>query len=312
MLRTPDKELRRQYVHAPLTARGAVRKPGIAVKTDRVTDLLRHYSRANGCHRPNPKHKSLARFHTYLPHKELRELADALVAWEMERTKSAKPVPVHMSRLKAARYALRKHEQHWITLGSKVSLMRCATCDMLDNMVKPSFISEYRRTGQEIAQDRLQKDLHVATALRQRAFFDSLKAKAMAEPETLWCITLDGMDQSKTQLPHYPRYNKITDGLERLKVHAEGGFCFGGPVPIMGLLNFSDLRKDSSLCVLTVERMLDIQWSQFMTLAEERQRVRDAKAQARAAAAIHDPAIAQEIRDEAAAAPSVHTGEMGT
>jgi hypothetical protein len=306
VLRAPDEHLRSKFTN--ITAGGAVRTPRAAVKSERVLNLLREYSKLMGHHRPNPEHKS-SKFHTYLPHKQLSELADALSSWEMVKTKAAELRPVHMSRLKAAREMLLEEEGHHISLGSKVSLMRCATCDMLDNMVTASYIKENRRTLQEVNADRLQKKLHIATMQRQRAFFDQLKDQAMSSPEELWCLTLDGMDQSKTQLPHQARLNKITDALARLKVHAEGGFCFGGPVPIMGLLNFADLRKDASLCVMTVERMLDIQWAQLEEHYKERQQVAACKEQQRAEAAEQDSQLAAEMKDEAAAAPSVHPSE---
>jgi hypothetical protein len=56
------------------------------------------------------------------------------------------------------------------------------------------------------------------------------------------------------------RFSKKLEATERLPVHVVGAFCFGGPVPVMGLLNFPDLRKDSNLSVTTLEKILDTQW----------------------------------------------------
>ena len=308
-LKNPDERLRSE--HGDMTASGGVRKTRKAPKRARVINLLRTYSQSLGHHRPNPEHKDTAKFVLYLPHKRLQELAQALSAYEMQLHNLAVMQPVNLSQLKAARTHLVKEEQHHIVLGSTVSLMRCATCDVLDKRSSIEFIAEHKLSKMEQARNKYFKQQHVATMQRQRDFFDSIKKWAMERPDECWCLTLDGMDQSKTQLPHCARWNKDTDPLTRMKVHAEGGFCFGGPCPIMGLLNFADLRKDASLCVMTVERMLDIQFERLQEEYRLKQLTLEAAAQARAVEALNNAELAQEMKDEAAAAPSVHVGEGG-
>ena len=299
----PDVELRSQ--RADITAGGNLRKQRAAPKRDRVYELLFQYSRLHGHHLPNAKGKDLNKTRYYLSVATMQDLAEALSEYERVLRKSGETVAVAMHQLKAAKKLLAERKNIHLTLGSSISLMRCATCDQLDNRTKSEYIKTYRRSVQEQNSDKLHKQQHLATMQRQRDFFNKEKELAMQHPTKVWTITLDGMDQAKTQLPHRARFSKDLDPLPRLKVHAEGGFCFGGPRPIIGLINFADLRKDSNLCVTAVERILDIQWEELMKDHELAQKYAQEAENKRAAAAQLDPDAHQARQDAEDAAPSV-------
>jgi hypothetical protein len=284
-----------------LTKHSKMRTERPAVKRERVINLLRDWSMAVGHSPPNPKTKDANAVVKFLPVKQLQELADYLSDWERTRLGSseAERVRVELHTIKSARRWLRKHEHLHLTLGTSISLMRCAVCDCLDNQVKPAYIREHKRTDEQVLTDRHAKVMHLAAMQKQRDFANSQKEAATRHPERVWSIMIDGMDQSKTQLPHRQRYSKDLEPLYRMKVHAEGGFCFGGPQPVLGMLNFPDLRKDSNLCVLTVERILNVQWERLQQHLDQK---RAAAAAAEAAAAERDPAIRQLLDDAARAA----------
>jgi hypothetical protein len=108
------------------------------------------------------------------------------------------------------------------------------------------------------------KEAHLRQVKEQREHFDEQKRTAEQHPSKLWCFTFDGMDQNKTQLPHLKgRLAKNLDGVPRLGVHAVGAFCFGAPVPVMGFLNFPDVRKDGSLSVCVLDHGLNLQFERM-------------------------------------------------
>lgn len=73
-------------------------------------------------------------------------------------------------------------------------------------------------------------------------------------------LSIDGMDQSKTALPHELRNSKDSDAYPGIGVHATSVFIFGGLVPIIGFLNLPDVEKNSSLTVTLIHRALGLQW----------------------------------------------------
>jgi hypothetical protein len=294
-----------------MTARGHMRAPRAAPGRERIIHLLRSYAKLHGHIQPNPKGKDLNRRTYFLSVKQRKQLCQALSLFEQSIKRIPDMEEVSLHQLNAAQKHLQEKENIFLKLGTSISLLRCTTCDLLDNRCKPSYVKEAGRTLQEQAQDKADKLSHLETMQKQRNFFTQKKNQAMAQPEMLWTITLDGMDQSKTRLPHRARFSKELDGLDQMRVHAEGGFCFGGPRPVLGLLNLPDLRKDSSLCVMTLERILDIQWEHLEKEALEAERIAEAKAAVQVEAAKHDLALSQQMRDAQAAARSVYSGEAG-
>jgi hypothetical protein len=85
----------------------------------------------------------------------------------------------------------------------------------------------------------------------------------------------------------------------------EGGFCFGGPRPILGFVNWSNLRKDSNLCVTTLERILDVQWLELEKLHKEEVEQERVAEERRAADLQQDDELRQARLNAAEAAPSV-------
>jgi hypothetical protein len=288
------------------TQRGRLRAPRAAFVLPRVVNLLRAWSHETGHSLPNPKGKDLTIKTLFIPVKYYQELADRLSQYEFTQQRLEQLAPVHVHTVKRAKKWLANKEKLVLKLKTTISLMRCATCDYFDNLVTADYVKKHNRTRQHVLEDTYSKGNHIAAAMKQRAFFQAQKDLAMRFPELVWAMTIDGMDQSKTQLPHRARLDKILDTLTRMKVHAEGGFCFGGPQPVIGLLNFPDVRKDSNLCVLTVERFLDLQFEKLLDSWKQMSESQAAAHAAVAAAAAKlDPELHQRLADAQRAAPSV-------
>jgi hypothetical protein len=73
-------------------------------------------------------------------------------------------------------------------------------------------------------------------------------------------LSIDGMDQAKTVLPHEQRSSKDTDGMYGLPVHVVSAFVFGGLKPIIGFLNLPDISKNGSLTVANIHRAIQLQF----------------------------------------------------
>ena len=307
VVKAPSADLRSKY--SDLTAAGSFRQPKAAPMRQRVVLLLRAYCFAVGQRQPNPKGKDIRKQRFFLPHRQLKELLAALSTFELSQTHATVPASISAHQFQHARKWLEKHESVCISLGSSIKLMRCATCDMFDNKVTTTYIRDNNRSPAEVMEDRTSKQVHLLAMKKQRECFDQQKEAAMRDPCAVWTVTLDGMDQSKTQLPSRARFSKDLEPLTRLKVHAIGAFCFGGPQPILGLLNFPDLRKDSSLSVVAIDRILDIQWERLAELQKTKEKAAAEQAAARAEAALQDPRLAAEMKDEAVGAATVHGDE---
>ena len=263
-----------------LTQSGSLKKERKAMSRGRVVDLLRRFSLQCGGRAPNQRNTDPSRRRFVLPQKRIPELQEALIAYDQESR--ALPLPEKLSRTSIYRAIahLQVFENHFISLGKGNSLCRCAVCDKLDNQCTPAYVKEHQLKPKDVLAIKAKKLSHLAQMQEQRAQFDAYKEKAMRQCLELWCITHDGMDQSKTQLPSRARYSKDLEPQPRVKVHWVGAFCFGGPDPVLGLMNTPEIRKDAALSIVTLERILDLQWLKLVELHEAAGRVAATRSQA--------------------------------
>jgi hypothetical protein len=72
---------------------------------------------------------------------------------------------------------------------------------------------------------------------------------------------LDGMDQQKTELPHFQRETKEASQEQRLTLRVVGAMMFGAPRPVMAVTNFENIpSKGAAASMMAIERMLGMQW----------------------------------------------------
>lgn len=243
-----------------VTSAGTVREPRSAPKLDSATTLLMKFVSEYGQFPPNPRGSDLATQKVVLPYVgelQLREALNADVDKHNEETEAVcGDVWEEIKKTTLTRAIANVRELYGMAISIRKSkeLCRCTDCDALDNERAAAGTRELKVIA------RQKKKAHLKEVNEQRQLFDNMKTKALLDGLALWCITFDGMDQSKTKLPNKKRLTKVTDELIRLGVHVIGAFCFGGPVRVMGLLNYPDLKKDSNLSCTTFERILDIQY----------------------------------------------------
>jgi hypothetical protein len=254
-----------------------MRQRRAVAKLSRAVNLLHDYAQKFGQVAPNPR-SSDTRYTVYvLPFASNELLREGLT--EFEANTSDKQIS--KSTLARAIKHMRVAMNMKFNISKNKAICRCDDCSKLDNERRDAVDANDTETVNRI---KAQKSAHLRQVKEQRDHFDAQKEFAVQHPRKLWCITFDGMDQAKTQLPSKKRFSKALDGLPRLGVHVVGAFCFGGLVPVLGLLNYQDLQKNSSLSVTTLEKILDIQWNRL----EERRNI----------------AAQQLLRAEAEAAPA--------
>jgi hypothetical protein len=243
-----------------LTLGGQLRKERLAPVLNRTMRLIRNFCREFGQRLPNPKGMDPTRQRYYVPQRTWHELCEALSEFEREKRtlKDALEVPLHA--LGRAKKELSKHNYYISLAGSGTQLCRCSICDKIDNQTTPAHVKKRSLTRQQVMSLKASKLAHLRQMIAQRNHFEEHKKLAMTKPTECMTITLDGMDQKTTQLPSKARYSKEMESKARLKVHTVGAFCFGGSVPVMGLLNFPDLRKDSALSCTLMDSILNAQW----------------------------------------------------
>ena len=101
--------------------------------------------------------------------------------------------------------------------------------------------------------------------------YEKHKEKARRDSKYL-CISIDGMDQSKTTLPHLTRTDKGSQNLWRLRTHVTGALIHGtmdySKDAIM-FVNTADLPSDSNLTLDVLLSALELHMKKYNKLPEK-------------------------------------------
>ena len=73
----------------------------------------------------------------------------------------------------------------------------------------------------KIALARQNLDKHLAQVSTERAFLKNIRLQDLAD-EDMFYMEIDGMDQSKTNLPHYPNQPKDVNKDLLMQIHVTG------------------------------------------------------------------------------------------
>jgi hypothetical protein len=124
--------------------------------------------------------------------------------------------------------------------------MACVLYSVYSNTTNPSYF-----VSADTFQSALDKHLEMQEAERQR--LAKHRQKARHNPTKYTSVIVDGMDQSKTILPHFrrvPKDSKIKEG-NFVKVHVVGAKVIGNECKAYAFLMFDNFKSDSN-CMLTV------------------------------------------------------------
>ena len=83
------------------------------------------------------------------------------------------------------------------------------------------------------------------------------RKKCYANPAKYMGIVIDGMDQKKTRLPHWPRPPKSIDESCLLQMHVVGCLVFHGELHSRVFLNYPSLHNDGNLIVTIMQRIFN-------------------------------------------------------
>jgi hypothetical protein len=229
-------------------------------------------------HLPNPKGKSLDQKRVVLSHRTFKDF----YATHTEETE--RPI-FSQSTLRRAMQTVKQRSGLTVSVRKHKGIARCSDCTHLDDLIRETKCPKLRRLY------ITQRTSHRRFFALQRQCFNETKDDAMkfhpkysaADPTAssermrrkvhCWTITFDGMDQAKTNAPSFPEMPKgELEKAPRLGIHVVGAFAFGAPVPVLGLLNFPCVKKDSDLSITTLERILDIQYLAAKKELDERRK----------------------------------------
>ena len=207
-----------------------------------------------------------------------RTVADTLIEFNQAMCVKRLDPTFKISRSTFSRTIEKLKRNFGISLNIRVwkKLAKCEVCTKAALMVKAA------RNSNNLAlihrAETIQNNHH-AEWKEQRDWFNDRKNNALRNPSEEIVFTLDGMDQSKTSLPHYFRDTNATKNGEFLNVRIVGAFAFGGCIPCMGFITLDNVKgKGANASATIMERMIDLQFeSQDPTLWEPLESINDSR-----------------------------------
>lgn len=85
------------------------------------------------------------------------------------------------------------------------------------------------------------------------------RKKCFSNPDKYIGIVIDGMDQKKTRLPHWPRPPKSVEESCLVQMHVVGCLVFNGILHSRVFLNYPNLHNDANLTITILQKVL-LEW----------------------------------------------------
>lgn len=140
-----------------------------------------------------------------------------------------------------------REEASYIAIPKHNRFSKCDTCTLIKTK-----LGETRDPAKRaILIEKREKHLRLQNMERQKYYKHQTKAKIHSSKYL--SIIIDGMDQSKTQIPHFVHASKFTSSMWRLRVHLVGVILHG-----IGVYGFFDLFEYSHSTNLTLSVLLSI------------------------------------------------------
>ena len=98
--------------------------------------------------------------------------------------------------------------------------------------------------------------IHLEQSVCERAKLNKHREKCKREPEKYIGVVVDGMDQQKTNIPHFPRPPKLVDPNSCVQIHLVGCLVFSRPITARVFLNYPNLHNDSNLVITILQAVL--------------------------------------------------------
>ncbi|KAL3699662.1 hypothetical protein R1sor_017684 [Riccia sorocarpa] len=98
--------------------------------------------------------------------------------------------------------------------------------------------------------------LHRQQQGEERATGGRCRNKALNCPEEAAYISIDGMDQNKTILPHFVKVSKSVDAASLVGVHLVGAMIYHGTFRTKVFATYKNVRSDSNLTISIIHRIV--------------------------------------------------------
>ena len=126
----------------------------------------------------------------------------------------------------------------------------CSICANLKSMVK----GEKTEIEKEKYKLLLQEHREGQSLERKKAMHH--KEKALKNPEPSMCLMIDGMDEKKTCLPHFPRLPKDISDDCLVQMHLVGCLAYNRTVRPHVFITYPNVHNDPNLTVAVIQRVL--------------------------------------------------------
>ncbi|XP_060583861.1 uncharacterized protein LOC132740023 [Ruditapes philippinarum] len=142
-----------------------------------------------------------------------------------------------------------KHFPH-IKIKKTTAFTKCSICGLLERQMQNTLIPEER------ALIRHKRKIHNDRQMKERIYYHCKREQSRVEPMKYLSLIIDGMDQSKTNLPHFKgRLPKSINPVDLLKTHITGVISHGHG----GFHTFTDFNQfphDPNLTITVILKML--------------------------------------------------------
>lgn len=93
----------------------------------------------------------------------------------------------------------------------------------------------------------------------ERGIANRRKKKAISAPLNYGYVSIDDMDQSKTDIPHFAKVPKVVDGCSLISVHVVGALIFNKTFQTKVCFTHINIRSDSNL-IITILQCIFVAW----------------------------------------------------
>ncbi|KAL3696719.1 hypothetical protein R1sor_010795 [Riccia sorocarpa] len=98
--------------------------------------------------------------------------------------------------------------------------------------------------------------IHREQQMQERVKLSKHRRKCLVNSSKYLGIVIDGMDQKKTAIPHWPNPPKNVDKDNQIKVHVVGALLFNGTVQSRAFLMFGNIKANVNLTVTVIHKII--------------------------------------------------------
>ncbi|KAL3701108.1 hypothetical protein R1sor_019130 [Riccia sorocarpa] len=98
--------------------------------------------------------------------------------------------------------------------------------------------------------------IHREQQMQERVKLSKHRRKCLVSSSKYLGIVIDGMDQKKTAIPHWPSPPKNVDKDSQIKVHVVGALLFNETVQSRAFLMFGNIKADANLTVSVIQKII--------------------------------------------------------